>query len=136
MTRPSLAGVAEVVVEVLSPVQDCLTSLQSCSQSVQVAIEGLLSHFFYPYLVNYHQEDVLWFMDLANRQAQWRPHPFQSEMVDEENMSPQNVEMTAGVVAGELADDLLSKLESSVLLDASAHTETEVEACGTTLSWC
>ena len=98
--------------------QDYLASLQCCDKPVRVAIEGLLSHFFYPYLMNYHQEDVLWFMELANKQLQWRPHPLQND----EDMSAQMLEMSEGVVAGQLVDDLLSKMEKA----ASTHTETEV----------
>ena len=77
--RPCLAGVVEVVVEVLSPAQDFSTSND---ESVRKVVDGLLFHFFCPYLKEYHQEDVLWFLELVNRQAHWRAHPLQKFMKD------------------------------------------------------
>ena len=34
-------------------------------------MEGLFAHFFSPYRCGYHTEDVLWFLEYANKQKQW-----------------------------------------------------------------
>ena len=123
-TRPNLAGLVEVVVEVLSPSTGFLESFQISDTSVCVAVKGLLSHFFCPYLMEYHHGDVLWFMELANKQAQWRPHPFQEEEV----ISPQMIEKSMGVVAGELQDNLIYKMEDSSTIPPS-EVEVMSEVC-------
>ncbi len=97
----SLGEVVGVVLEVLTPNQSCQMSLQQFSQPTRAALEGLLSHYFSPYQLNHHMEDMLWFMDLANRQHQWGPAATQ----DNDSF----YEQTVGVVAGNLNDDLLEK---------------------------
>ena len=104
-----LGEVVELVVEVLSPNQSCQASLQMCIRPIQAALEGLLSHYFSPYQVNHHFEDIQWFLVLANRQGQWCSSPPK----DMESIYEESV----GVVAGGLDDDLVEKS----VFQAAAH---------------
>ena len=39
-------------------------------------MESLFAHFFSPCRQGFHSEDVEWFLELANKQEQWRAHLF------------------------------------------------------------
>jgi len=102
-----LEEVVEVVLEVLSPNQSCMTSLQQCSRPIRAALESLLLHYFSPYRMNRHMEDMMWFLIWANQQEQWCA----DKLKDTDSVYEQSI----GVVAGMLEDDLLEK---SVVQDA------------------
>ena len=106
-----LGEVVELVVVVLSPNQSCQASPQMCISPIQAALEGLFSHYFSPYQVNHHFEDIQWFLVLANRQGQWCSSPPK----DMESIYEESV----GVVAGGLDNDLVEK--SVFQEEAHAH---------------
>ena len=115
----------EVTVEILSA-SDFNAGLHRCSTPVRLVMEGLLAHFFSSDRPSYVSEDVLWFLKLANQQDQWCCNPFQGEEDNTEvEISARMAEMSVGVVAGGLEDDLISKLERSTL-DAEKVEEEEV----------
>lgn len=60
-------------------------------------MEGLFAHFFSVERQSYHPNDIRWFMELANEQQQW---------------CAKDLEIGAGVIAGGLTEDLVSKMES------------------------
>ena len=62
---PNLAEVASVAVKVIS-------ETSSKIYSIRFLVEGFFAHFFSPYRRGYHTEDVQWFLELANKQEQWR----------------------------------------------------------------
>ena len=43
-------------------------------------MEGFFAHFFSPYRRGYHTEDVQWFLELANKQEQWRTNYAQHQL--------------------------------------------------------
>ena len=57
-----LKSAIEMVKEVLS---------SSYNTPIKPAVEALLAHFFSPYRPSYHRQDVLWFLECANKQKQW-----------------------------------------------------------------
>ena len=42
----------------------------------QPPMEALLAHFFSPHRPGYHNEDVLWFLEWANKQKHWCDNTF------------------------------------------------------------
>ena len=94
-------------------------------------MEGLLSHFFSPHRPTYQRDDVLWFLRLANEQGQWCYNPFQEDEEEEwvePEKQPEVMEISVGVVAGGLEDDLISKLEESQII-AETKASAEVDVC-------
>ena len=110
-----------MAVELVSSL-DFNASLHRCNPAVRLVMEGLLAHFFPPDRPQYHTEDILWFLKLANEQEQWSANPFEGE---EESRFEAATEESVGVVAGGLEDDLLSKLEESTL-SKTTPSNTEV----------
>ena len=43
---------------------------------IQPPMEALLAHFFSPHRPGYHNEDVLWFLEWANKQKHWCDNTF------------------------------------------------------------
>ena len=113
---------AEVVVEVVSS-SPFSSTLHRSNTAVRLLLEGLLAHFFSPYRPHYHRDDVLWFLRLANEQEQWCYNPFLGQDLQrqtEEEMAA--VEMSVGVVAGGLEEDLITKVEVSTCIRQSRHS--------------
>ena len=46
-------------------------------RSVRLLVEGLFAHFFSPYRWGYNTEDIQWFLELANKQENWRANPLE-----------------------------------------------------------
>ena len=46
-------------------------------RTVRLLVEGFFAHFFSSYRHGYHTEDVQWFLELANKQEQWRADPLE-----------------------------------------------------------
>ena len=63
---------------------DKSTEIVLSENSNKSLLEGLLSHYFSPYLCEYNQEDVEWFFNQANKQVHWKVS-LQSETVKESN---------------------------------------------------
>lgn len=59
---------------VFNPDEDIFACLETCNTLAWGAVEALLSHFFSPYLIQYDQEDVTWFLKLVNRNWTFK-HP-------------------------------------------------------------
>ena len=127
--RPGLAGVMEVTVEVVSS-SGFTTSLHRCNSAVRLVMEGLLAHYFSPDRPTYVEEDVLWFLQLANDQEQWCLNPFLGEEEKEVELSAGTVEMSLGVVTGGYEDDLISKLEETVINPEKASAVQEEVSMG------
>ena len=72
MDHAELREVVKVVLEVLDPNQSFQTNLQEYHTSIQTAVDGLLLHYCSFHRVTHHLEDMLWFMELANKQNQWK----------------------------------------------------------------
>ena len=68
---PRLSEVTSVIVEVISE-ENIYLSHHHGSCSVRLLLEGLFAHFFSPDRPGYHTEDVQWFLELANKQEQWK----------------------------------------------------------------
>ena len=76
-------------------------------------MEGLFSHFFSPHRPGYHQEDVEWFLELANQQDDWCV-PNVSE----------------DVIGGTSEQDLLDEFQKSIFEKERARTANlSVEVC-------
>ena len=96
---PRLSNVTNVAVEVLT--SSCFTpSLHRDNQGVRRLMEGLFAHFFSADRQGYHPEDIDWFLELANEQHEWRANLYEAD---------------AGVVSGDLFDDILTKYEKSAI---------------------
>ena len=71
MDHAELREVVKVVLEVLDPNQSCQTNLEYHT-SIQTAVDGLFLHYCSFHRITHHLEDMLWFMELANKQNQWK----------------------------------------------------------------
>ena len=70
---PKLDSVARAAVEVVS--STVVTFTNEDKQVIRVIIEGLFTHFFPP-KQDYHLDDVVWFLELANAQKDWQNPQF------------------------------------------------------------
>ncbi len=59
--RPGLTKLMEIVLSHFS-------CLEQCGKPVRLVVEGLLAHFFSPDRPSYVDEDVLYFLEMANVQ--------------------------------------------------------------------
>lgn len=80
---PRLGDVAAVVFEELTGVQPPI-ALTRDSHQVRHVAEGLLGHFFSEHHTSYHQDDVWWFLDIANQQSQWQATFLMNEVIEVE----------------------------------------------------
>ena len=70
--RPNLEEMVLVTLEILSE-----TTTFSRVRSVRLLVEGLFAHFFSMYRHGYHTEDIQWFLELANKQENWKVDPLE-----------------------------------------------------------
>ena len=70
--RPNLEEMVSVTLAILSE-----TTTFSSVRSVRLLVEGLFAHFFASYRHSYHTEDIQWFLELANKQENWRANPLE-----------------------------------------------------------
>lgn len=80
---PRLGDVACVVFEELTGAQPPV-ALTRDSHQVRYVAEGLLGHFFPEHHTSYHQSDIWWFLDIANKQAQWQTNFLMNEVIEVE----------------------------------------------------
>ena len=75
-------------------------------------MEGLFAHFFSPYRRGYDTEDVQWFLELANKQKQWKANPLEHS-----------------VVVSALSDDPLESTQHQLHEHPAARTEVSRPVC-------
>ena len=56
--------------------------LEECQIPVRIIVEGLLAHFFSPDRPSYADEDVLYFLEMANQQEQWCDYPLSKDSAE------------------------------------------------------
>ena len=83
------------------------------SVQIRLLMEGLFSHFFSADRRGYHEEDMRWFLELANQQDDWCvPH------------------VSDIVIGGTSEQDLLDELQKSIYEKEKSRTATlTVEVC-------
>ena len=80
---PRLGDVACVVFEQLTGAQPPV-ALTRDSPQVRYMAEGLLGHFFSEHHTFYHESDIWWFLDIANKQSQWQTTFLMNEVIEVE----------------------------------------------------
>lgn len=101
---PRLTAVSQIAAEILSPTGFSITSNSSENADMRVILEGLFTHFFSAERQRHHHDDIKWFLELSNEQNDWEP-----TLCGE----------AAGVLAGSLDEDLVLKMEQSIMVAAS-----------------